>query len=124
MKESLITTLAILISTIYSFSVTGIDGTAINFSDFQGKKVLIVNTASNSSQVDQYGQLEKLYQQYKDSLVIVAIPSNSFGNEPNDNATIQSFVMNNYNIHYLLASKTDVLDSSHSPLYSWLTDKT
>jgi len=124
MKESLITTLAILISTIYSFSVTGIDGTAINFSDFQGKKVLIVNTASNSSQVDQYGQLEKLYQLYKDSLVIVAIPSNNFGNEPGNNEAIKSFVMDNYHIHYLLAAKMDVTDSTQSPLYSWLTDKT
>jgi len=74
--------------------------------------------------VDQYGQLEKLYQLYKDSLVIVAIPSNSFGNEPGNNEAIKSFVMDNYHIHYLLAAKMDVTDSTQSPLYSWLTDKT
>ena len=108
-------------SIIYSLPLNDIDGNPINLGQFQGKKVLIVNTATNSSYVSQYDSLEQLYQKYKDSLVIIAIPSNSFGNESNDNPTIKDFVMSNYHIHYILAQKMDVTGDTRSALYSWLT---
>ena len=107
---------------IYDYQVTGTDGSAINLNDFQGKKILFVNTASNSKYADQYTNLEQLYQKFKDSLVIIAIPSNDFGNEPLDNDSIKSFVMNTYNIHYTLAAKTSVAGDSIAPVYKWLTD--
>lgn len=110
-----------LFNSIYDFQVTDIDGNTISFSDFQGKNILIVNTASQSDSVNQYAALEQLYQSYKDSLVIVAIPSNSFGNETGSDSAIKSFVMANYNIHYLLLSKMQVHGDSISPLYQWLT---
>jgi glutathione peroxidase len=109
-------------SDIYSFSVPATSGgTAINFSDFRGKKILIVNTSSNSLFTPQYGRLEQLYQQYKDSLVIVAIPSNDFNHEPGSDQDILSFVQSNYSIHYLLAGKTSVSGAGQSDLYKWLT---
>jgi glutathione peroxidase len=110
------------LSDIYGFSIAGINGgPAINFSDFAGKKILLVNTATGSSFVGQYARLEELYQQNKDSLVIIAIPSNNFGHESNNEATIQSFVNDTYHIHYLLAGKMSVAGETQSSLYSWLT---
>jgi glutathione peroxidase len=110
------------LSSIYNISVPGINGTdSIHFSDFAGKKILIVNTATGGSFVGQYARLEALYQQNKDSLVIIAIPSNDFGHEANDESTIQSFVENSYHIHYLLAGKAIVTGEGQSPLYNWLT---
>jgi glutathione peroxidase len=116
-----ITTLFYL-SDIYQFSVPAIGGgTSIHFSDFQGKKILLVNTSSNSLFTPEYGRLEQLYQQYKDSLVIVAIPSNDFNHEPGSEQDIQSFVQSTYSIHYLLAGKTVVTGAGQSGLYKWLT---
>lgn len=109
-------------SDIYTFSVPAIGGGAsIDFNSFRGKKILIVNTSSNSPFVAQYGKLEQLYQQYKDSLVIVAFPSNDFGHEPGSEQSIQAFVQNTYSIHYLVAGKTIVSGAGQSDLYKWLT---
>lgn len=108
---------------IYSISSADINGGQINFSDFQGKKILIVNTASNSPYVAQYAALEQLYQLYKDSLVVIAFPGNSFSNEPGSNASIKSFVTSTYNIHFLLAAKVDVSGSGQAPIYQWLTQQ-
>src|SRR5215510_1983831 len=83
---------------IYSLSATDIYGDSINFSAYSGKKVLIVNTASASQYAYQYGQLEELYQSYKDSLVIITFPSNDFGNEPYDESNIIDFARSNYNV--------------------------
>jgi glutathione peroxidase len=106
----------------YTLSTGTIDGGNINFSAYVGKKVLIVNTAINTTDTVQYRKLELLYQKYKDSLVVIAIPSNSFGNSPGSNASIKTFIQSNYNVHYTLGSKTDVKGVGISPLYSWLAD--
>ena len=106
---------------IYDYSINDIDGNTINLSQFKGKKILFVNTATNSKYAAQYKSLEQLYQKYKDSLVIIAIPSNSFGHEVSANTDIKKFVLSNYKIHFLLAQKTDVTGDSQSPLYGWLT---
>lgn len=108
-------------TSVYDYNLTAADGTTIHLSDFRGKKILIVNTASNSQYTSQYVNLEKLYQKYKDSLVIIAIPSGSFGNEPADNERIQSFVSSHYHIHFILAGKTEVTGTNRCPLYEWLT---
>jgi len=111
-------------SDIYTFSVPGIAGGAsINFNDFRGKKILLVNTSSYSNFTPQYGRLEQLYQQYKDSLVIVALPANDFNHEPGSEDSIRNFVQNTYSIHYLLAGKTSVTGAGQSDLYKWLTTR-
>jgi glutathione peroxidase len=109
---------------IYSFSVISIDGTNINLSQFKGKKILIVNTASTSKYVAQYGKLEQLYQKYKDSLVIIAFPSNDFNHESASTGQIKNFVTSNYHISYILASKQSVVGAGISALYKWLSAST
>lgn len=109
------------LNSIYDYSVTGIDGNTINLSQFSGKKMLIVNTASTSNYTNQYKSLEQLHQKYKDSLVIIAFPSNSFGHEVATSAEIKQFVSDNYHVHFLIAQKVDVAGDGQNSLYGWLT---
>ncbi len=108
---------------IYSISVNDIDGTVINLSVYEGKKILIVNTATQSRHVGQLAMLEQLHQLYGDSLVIIAIPSNSFGKEPLDNNAIKSFVQSQFNIHFILAAKSNVIGTEKPAIYNWLTEQ-
>src|SRR5882672_9079035 len=105
---------------IYDYSVADIDGNTINLVQFKGKKILLVNTSSNSRYTSQYKSLEQLYQKYKDSLVIIAIPSNSFGHEPSTNALVKQFLVKNYKSHFIIAQKMDVAGINQSSLYNWL----
>jgi glutathione peroxidase len=122
MKKMLFLSISCLAFTtsIYTFSIKNIDNVNIPLSNFSGKKILIVNTATNSPYVNQYAGLDSLYQLYHDSLVIIAFPSNSFGHELNNNNQIKNFVNNTYHIHYILAKKTDVKGNDMAPLYRWL----
>ena len=73
-------------ASLYDFKVPGLDGKEIDFSQFKGKKVLIVNTASKCGNTPQYADLQKLYDKYKNKLVIVGFPANNFGQqEPGSN---------------------------------------
>jgi len=98
-------------------------GNTVNFSGFAGKKILIVNTASESKYVSQYASLEQLYEKYQDSLVVIAFPANDFGKEPGNDSAIASYVAQ-YNIHFILAAKVVVTGPNIDPVYSWLTDVT
>ena len=121
MKFFSISAISVLfISSIYNINIRSIDNVVIPLSTYQGKKILIVNTATNSPYVNQYRSLDSLWQIHKDSLVILAFPSNSFGNETANNNQIKNFVMNTYNIHYTLCRKTDVIADKKSKLYRWL----
>lgn len=108
----------------YTLIINDINGNITSFASFSGKKILIVNTCTATADTSQYAGLEQLHQKYKDSLIIIAVPSNSFGNTPQSDVAIKNFVLNRYNIHYLLASKSSVKGGDISPLYSWLTDST
>lgn len=116
-------TITVSLSGIYDYTVKDISGNEISLSSFRGKWILIVNTASDSRHTDQYAGLEKLYQKYKDSLVIIAFPSNSFGHDTEDNAAIKKRINNQYKIHYILAQKTNVTGNEQDPVYSWLTQQ-
>lgn len=106
----------------YSLAVLDTDGNSISFAGFEGKKVLIVNIASNSKDTAQLHSLEQLYQAHKDSLIVLAIPSNDFGNEPLTNLQLKNMLQQQYDAHYTIAQKISVGDSaSLSPLYQWLT---
>ncbi|HEY7162191.1 MAG TPA: glutathione peroxidase, partial [Acidobacteriota bacterium] len=84
---------------IYDFKAPGLTGGTINFSDFKGKKILIVNTASQCGNTPQYADLEKLYEKYKDKLVVVGFPANNFGaQEPGTNEEIGSFCKKNFGV--------------------------
>lgn len=109
---------------IHSFKVNSIDGKQIDFASFKGKMILIVNTASKCGYTPQYEGLEKVYEQYKDKLVIVGFPCNQFGGqEPGTNEEIVSFCKKNYGVTFPLADKIDVKGASIAPIYQWLTQK-
>ena len=106
---------------LYDFTLTGIDGKPFALSQFEGKVVLLVNTASECGYTGQYEGLEKLYLGYRDKgLVIVGVPSNDFGaQEPGEAAEIASFCKLNYGVTFPLADKTVVSGAAADPLYVW-----
>jgi glutathione peroxidase len=109
---------------IYDFSVESLDGKKINFADFKGKKILIVNTASKCGFTPQYEQLETLYKKYKDRLVIVGFPANNFnGQEPGTNSDIKEFCKKNYGVSFPMAAKISVKGDDTAPIYKWLCNK-
>ncbi|MBK1896804.1 glutathione peroxidase [Chryseobacterium paridis] len=110
--------------TIYDFKVESLDGKEINFADFKGKKILIVNTASECGFTPQYADLEKVYEEYKDKLVIVGFPANNFGGqEPGTNTEIGAFCQKNYGVTFPLAAKVSVKGDDTAPIFKYLTEK-
>jgi len=109
---------------IYDFKAPGLTGGTINFSDFKGKKILIVNTASQCGNTPQYADLEKLYEKYKDKLVVVGFPANNFGaQEPGTNDEINSFCKKNYGVTFPMAEKVSVKGDDIDPLFKWLVQQ-
>ncbi len=109
---------------IHSFKVESLDGKTIDFSKFKGKKILIVNTASKCGLTGQYEDLEKLYQQYKNKLVVVGFPADNFaGQEPGSNEEIAAFCQKNYGVSFPMAAKISVKGDDIAPIYKFLTDK-
>ncbi len=110
--------------TIHSFKVKSIEGGIIDFSKFKGKKILVVNTASKCGYTPQYEALEKVYETYKDKLVIVGFPANNFGGqEPGADEEIQEFCKARFGVKFPLASKISVKGDDTAPIYKWLTSK-
>lgn len=110
----------VLYTSIYSLSFTDTDGSTVNMNSFQNKKILLVNIATNSPRVGQLTGLLQLKQQYGDSLVIIAFPSNSFGNETRSDAEIKQYCQQNYNVNFFIASKNSVFGLYIQPVYNWL----
>ncbi len=109
---------------IYDFKVAGLLGDTIDFSQFRGKKILIVNTASHCGFTPQYEGLEKLYKTHKDKLVIVGFPANNFASqEPGTNQEISEFCTRNYGVSFPMAAKISVKGDDMAPIYRWLTSK-
>lgn len=110
--------------TIYDFKVASLNGDTIDFANFKGKKILIVNTASKCGFTPQYEGLEALYEKYKDKLVIVGFPANNFfSQEPGSNETIEAFCKKNYGVTFPMAAKISVKGNSIAPIYKWLCNK-
>ena len=110
--------------TIYSYKVNSIDGKEMDLAQFKGKKILIVNVASECMYTPQYADLEQLYEMYKDKLVIIGFPSNDFfGQEPGSNEQIQQFCTNSYKVTFPMAAKITVKGKNMAPIYQWLTKK-
>lgn len=130
MKTLLITCVAFLLTasstkTIYDFTVKDIDGNEFALNSLQGKKVMIVNTASKCGLTPQYEELEKLFTTYKDkNFIIIAFPSNDFmGQEPGTDAEIKDFCSKNYGVSFPVMSKIKVKGKKMHPLYKYLTNK-
>ena len=111
-------------STLYHIALKDLVGNSIIFSDFKGKYILFVNVASECGFTPQYRELQKLYDYYRDKLVVIGVPCNQFGNqEPGTTKQIQSFCERNFGITFLLTEKLSVKGSKQHPLYAWLTKK-
>lgn len=110
--------------TIYQFKVSSLDGGTIDFSQFKGKKILVVNTASKCGNTPQYEDLENLYEKYKDKMVIVGFPANNFGGqEPGTNSQIEEFCKKNYGVTFPMAAKVSVKGDDIAPIYKYIVDQ-
>lgn len=110
---------------IYDFSVPGLEeGKTINFADFKGKKILIVNTASECGFTPQYADLEKVSKEYADKVVVIGFPANNFGGqEPGSAEEIKTFCTKNYGVSFPMAAKVSVKGDDVAPIYKYLSDK-
>ena len=110
--------------TIYDYKVESLDGQEINFADFKGKKILVVNTASECGFTPQYADLEKLSKDYENNLVIVGFPANDFGGqEPGSNTEIGAFCEKNFGVTFPMAAKVSVKGDDTAPIFKFLTEK-
>lgn len=113
--------LFILNTSIYNLQFQDIDGNTVAMSQYQGKKILLVNIATGSNKVSQLAGLQQLQQQFADSLVVIGFPSNSFGNETRNDAQIKQFCQSGYGVSFKLAAKNPIAGILNQPVYSWLT---
>lgn len=112
------------IKTLYQIPINNLEGEPIDLAIYKGKKLLIVNTASECGFTGQYEALQELYDLYKDQLMVIGVPCNQFGGqEPGSAATIQSFCKRNYGVTFIMTQKIDVIGEKQHPLYAWLTQK-
>ncbi|SHI64759.1 glutathione peroxidase [Flavobacterium terrae] len=110
---------------IYQFKVNDISGKEFDLASLKGKKVMIVNTASECGLTPQYEQLQALYDEFKGkNFVVIGFPSNDFANqEPGSNADIAAFCSKNYGVNFPMMEKISVKGESMHPLYQFLTSK-
>lgn len=114
------------ITSFYDLKATANNGSVIDFASFKGKKVLLVNTASNCGYTNQYDDLEALYKEKKDKLVVIGFPANDFKEqEKGSDEEIAEFCRVNFGVTFPLAKKSTVIKSNdQNPVYQWLTDAT
>ena len=109
---------------IYNLEVIANNNAPISWENYKGKKILVVNTASNCGFTAQYAELESLHNRYKDKLVILAFPSNDFkGQEPGEDTTINQFCKIDYGVTFPIMRKSFVTKGENqNEVYKWLTD--
>jgi glutathione peroxidase len=110
---------------VYDFTLNDIDGKPVSLSQFRGKVLLLINTASFCGNTPQYTDLEKMYEQYREKgFEILAFPANNFGQqEPGTNAEIKTFCYTKYSLSFPLFSKISVKGDDKHPLYRYLTEQ-
>ena len=111
-------------TSLYELSFESIDGKIISLSEFKGKNILIVNTASRCGYTKQYNDLQKLQESYPSDLVVIGFPCNDFGaQEKGSNAQILEFCQKNFGVDFLLSEKITIKGNECHPIFSWLTTK-
>lgn len=112
-------------TSFYNLSATLNNGSQLDFNALKGKKVLIVNTASNCGYTNQYSELQELYQKFQEKLVVIGFPSNDFKEqERGSDEEIAKFCQVNFGVSFLLAKKSSVIKSSdQNKVFEWLTHK-
>lgn len=110
---------------IYQFKVTDLYGEEFDFASLKGKKIMIVNTASECGLTPQYKQLQSMYNEFGgDNFVIVGFPANNFGSqEPGTNEEIATFCEQNYGVSFPMMNKISVKGKDIAPIYDFLTKK-
>ncbi len=109
---------------IYSIQMKRLDGSDLDFSKYKGKFLLIVNVASKCGFTPQYKDLEKLFSEYKDRLVVIGVPCNQFASqEPGAASEIKAFCELNYGVTFVLTEKANVKGAHQHELYQWLTQR-
>lgn len=111
--------------TFHDFKAKAIDGKMLDFSEFKGKKILVVNTASKCGLTPQYEELEELNKEYaSDDFMIIGFPANNFlSQEPGTDEEIKEFCQVNYGVSFQMMSKISVKGKDIDPIYAWLTQK-
>lgn len=111
-------------SSFYDLNYVAIDGKPVNFSQYKGKKVLIVNVASKCGYTSQYDDLEKLSNTFGEKVVVVGFPANDFmGQEPGTNEEIAAFCKTSFSVDFPMSQKISVVGEGKHPVYKWLTTK-
>jgi len=115
--------LFIMPGSVYEFKLKNIDGKEFSLAKFKGKKILVVNTASQCGYTKQYAELQQLADKYKDKLVVVGFPANNFGGqEPGTDPTIKQFCSQTFGITFPLSTKISVKGDDIDPLFKFLTN--
>ena len=110
---------------LYSLKYSLINGTPFDFQQLKGKKLMLVNTASDCGYTNQFAALEKLYLKYKDKLIVIGFPAKDFNNqEKGSDKDIEEFCKQNYNVTFMLMKKSSVVRGpQQNEIYRWLTDR-
>ncbi|WP_448701934.1 glutathione peroxidase [Mucilaginibacter sp. AW1-3] len=112
----------VAVSPAYEFKLKNIDGKAFSLAQYKGKKILVVNTASQCGYTKQYAELQQLADKYKGKLVVVGFPANNFGGqEPGSDPTIKQFCSQTFGITFPLSTKISVKGDDIDPLFKYLT---
>ena len=110
---------------IYDFRMNSLEGKEIDFAQFKGKNLLIVNVASQCGYTPQYADLEKLHEEFGGKVVVLGFPANNFGGqEPGSNLEIAEFCQKNYGVKFQMFEKISVKGEDQHPLYQLLKEKT
>jgi glutathione peroxidase len=108
-------------SSIHQFKLPGIDGSTIDLGQFAGRKILLVNSASECGFTPQYGQLQELHENFSDKVAIIACPSNDFGaQEPGTNEQIRAFCSAAFGVKFPMSSKIKVIGDEAHEVFQWL----
>ena len=121
----LVMTLFTSANSVYDFKMNSIDGKEIDLSQYKGKNLLIVNTASKCGYTPQYEPLQTLHENYGDRIAVLGFPANDFlWQEPGTNEEIATFCERNYGVTFQMFEKISVKGRDQHPLYQWLESKT
>jgi glutathione peroxidase len=113
------------LQSFYGLSTQLNNGALLSFNSFKGKKLLLVNTASDCGYTNQYDDLQKLYEAYKEKLIVIAFPANDFGKqERGSDDDINNFCKINFGVTFPIALKGSVIKgNTQQNVFQWLTDK-
>ena len=112
-------------ASIYDFKMKALDGTDVDFSQYKGKNLLIVNVASKCGYTPQYVDLQNLHEQFGGKITILGFPANNFGaQEPGTNLEIAQFCEKNYGVSFQMFEKISVKGDDQHPLYKLLKEQT